>query len=100
MYSPESMAHGVGLVAAICTTFSFVPQLLKIKRQGGEDLSHAMLAVYLLGILLWLFYGLLLRASAIIFANTATALLVALAIVFKATWKPARTFQGQADLGD
>jgi len=100
MYSPESLAHSVGFIAAVCTTFSFVPQLLKIKRQGGEDLSYVMLSVYLIGILLWLFYGLLLRAPAIIFANIATALLVALAIVFKATWKPARTFQGQADLGD
>jgi len=100
MYSPESLAQTVGFIAAVCTTFSFVPQLLKIKRQGGEDLSYVMLSVYLIGILLWLFYGLLLRAPAIIFANIATALLVALAIVFKATWKPVRTFQGQADLGD
>ncbi len=28
----------VGTVAGFCTTFAFVPQLIKIWRQGGRDL--------------------------------------------------------------
>ena len=75
----------VGAIAAICTTVAFVPQILKIRRQGGEDLSYPMLFLYLAGILLWLFYGLLLRAAAVIWANAVTALLVAVALVMKAT---------------
>ena len=74
----------VGTVAAICTTTAFIPQILKIRRQGGGDLSYPMLFLYLAGILLWLAYGLMLRAAAIIWANGATALLVLIAVVLKA----------------
>lgn len=74
----------VGTIAAICTTGAFVPQIVKIRRQGGEDLSYAMLAVYFVGVALWLIYGLMLRAPSVIWANAATTLLVAVAIVLKA----------------
>src|SRR5579863_1939775 len=30
----------IGTLAAICTTTAFIPQILKIKRQGGDDLSY------------------------------------------------------------
>jgi MtN3 and saliva related transmembrane protein len=75
----------IGGVAAVCTTGAFIPQILKIRRQGGGDLSYPMLFLYLTGILLWLAYGLMLHAAAIIWANAATALLVAIALVLKAT---------------
>jgi MtN3 and saliva related transmembrane protein len=74
----------VGTVAAICTTTAFIPQILKIRRQGGHDLSYPMLFLYLTGILLWLVYGLLLHAAAVIWANAATSLLVAVALILKA----------------
>ncbi len=74
----------VGTVAALCTTIAFIPQILKIRRQGGQDLSYPMLFLYLIGILLWLVYGLLLHAAAVIWANAVTALLVAAALILKA----------------
>ena len=79
------LANYVGSAAAVCTTIAFVPQILKIRRQGGQDLSYPMLILYLAGILLWLAYGLLLHAAAVIWANVATSLLVAVALVLKAT---------------
>jgi 5'(3')-deoxyribonucleotidase/uncharacterized protein with PQ loop repeat len=78
-------AEWIGSLAAACTTLSFVPQIVKIKRQGGKDLSFPMLFIYLSGCLLWLAYGLLLHAAAIIWANSATSTLVAIAIVMKVT---------------
>ncbi len=75
----------IGAVAAVCTTVAFVPQILKIRRQGGGDLSYPMLLLYLTGIVLWLIYGLMLHAAAVIWANAATSVLVAVAIVLKAT---------------
>ena len=39
----------VGTVAALCTTLSFLPQLLKVRRQGGASLSMAMLTLLLAG---------------------------------------------------
>jgi MtN3 and saliva related transmembrane protein len=75
----------VGTIAAICTTVAFIPQILKIRRQGGNDLSYPMLFLYLTGVLLWLFYGLLIHAAAVIWANAVTSLLVAAALVLKAS---------------
>jgi MtN3 and saliva related transmembrane protein len=74
----------LGAVAGFCTTFAFVPQLLKIRKQGGRDLSYGMLAFYLAGVLLWLAYGILLRAPSVILANSATSFLIVLAIILKA----------------
>jgi MtN3 and saliva related transmembrane protein len=75
----------VGGVAAVCTTVAFIPQILKIRRQGGGDLAYPMLALYLTGTLLWFIYGLMLHAAAVILANAATFALVVVAVVLKAT---------------
>lgn len=74
----------LGTLAALCTTGAFVPQIWKIHKQGGEDLSYGMLGVYLVGVLLWLAYGVKLAAQAVIWANTTAAILVLIAIVMKA----------------
>jgi MtN3 and saliva related transmembrane protein len=80
-----SLVENIGFAAATCTTLSFVPQLTKIRKQGGRDLSYAMLCVYLLGLALWLTYGIFLHAPAVIVANAASIVLVVAAIVMKAT---------------
>lgn len=74
----------LGTMAGFCTTFAFVPQVVKIWKQGGRDLSYGMLALYLVGVLLWFAYGLLLHAPAIIWTNAATSLLIAFATISKA----------------
>jgi MtN3 and saliva related transmembrane protein len=79
------LLDSVGTVAALCTTGAFIPQIVKIRRQGAEDLSFSMLLIYLTGVLLWLMYGMLLHAAAVIWANAATSLLVAVALVLKVT---------------
>ncbi|HEY4776195.1 MAG TPA: SemiSWEET family transporter [Candidatus Acidoferrales bacterium] len=75
----------VGALAGFCTTIAFIPQIVKIKKQGADDLSYHMLFLYLTGVLLWLVYGLLLHATAIIWANSVTSFLVIVAIALKAT---------------
>ena len=80
------LANNIGTIAALCTTGAFVPQIVKIRKQGGEDLSYGMLAVYFVGVALWFVYGLMIHAAAIIWANAATMLLVAIAILLKATY--------------
>jgi 5'(3')-deoxyribonucleotidase/uncharacterized protein with PQ loop repeat len=73
----------VGTVAALCTTVAFVPQIVRIRRQGGRDLSYGMLALYLAGVLFWLGYGILIAARAVILANVAAALLVSVTLALK-----------------
>jgi MtN3 and saliva related transmembrane protein len=92
----ETWIAVVGTVGGFCTTFAFVPQVIKIWKQGGRDLSNAMLTLYLFGALLWLVYGLLLRAQAVILANFATAILIGFAIALKA-WT-ARRDEGKEGL--
>src|SRR5450432_372927 len=72
-----------GSLGGFCTTVAFVPQVLKIWKQGGRDLSYGMLSLYLFGVLLWLAYGILLRAPAVIITNFATAILITIATVLK-----------------
>jgi 5'(3')-deoxyribonucleotidase/uncharacterized protein with PQ loop repeat len=72
-----------GGAAGVLTTLAFLPQLWKTWKQGGRGLSYAMLFVYLAGVLLWLSYGLLLHAEAVILANAASALIVAATIATK-----------------
>jgi 5'(3')-deoxyribonucleotidase/uncharacterized protein with PQ loop repeat len=86
----------LGTVAALCTTLAFVPQILRVRRQGGRDLSYGMLAVYLAGVLLWLGYGILIGARAVILANLAGAFLVSLTLALK--WSTGRdTSAGNTD---
>ena len=72
-------------MAAVCTTIAFVPQIVKIQKQGGRDLSYPMLALYLTGVLLWFAYGWILQRPEMLWANGITALLVVVAIVLKAS---------------
>ncbi len=74
----------LGAVAGFCTTFAYVPQVIKIWKQGGRDLSYAMLSLYLFGVCLWLAYGLLIHAQAVVLTNLATAILIAIATGLKA----------------
>lgn len=90
MVSP-SLINGLGFAAAALTTLSFVPQVLKIRRQGGRDLSYPMLVVFWTGVMLWLVYGLLTKSPAIIAANLATGFLVMLAVLLKAVVKTPAT---------
>ena len=73
----------IGGAAGFCTTLSFVPQLVKIRRQGGRDLSDGMLALYLLGLTLWTVYGARIAAMEIIGANLVAGALVMAAGVMK-----------------
>jgi MtN3 and saliva related transmembrane protein len=75
----------VGYIAGACTTLAFIPQISKIRKQGGEDLSYGMLGMYLIGLILWLLYGMILHAGPVIVANVVSIMLVACATVMKAT---------------
>ncbi len=76
----------LGLVAAVFTTASFVPQVVKTWRSGSsEDLSLGMYGLFTIGIVLWLVYGFLIRDLPIILANVVTLGLV-LAVLGQALW--------------
>jgi MtN3 and saliva related transmembrane protein len=74
----------LGFVAAVITTISFVPQVVRIYRsKSGRDISLWMMLLFALGITLWLIYGLLLMSLPIILANAVTLVLVMAILVLK-----------------
>ena len=61
----------IGLIAAICTTCSFLPQVIKIWRsKKTKDVSLLMYAILTTGLFLWLIYGFILKDFPLILANS------------------------------
>ncbi len=61
----------IGLIAAICTTASFLPQVIKTWRsKKTKDISFLMYAILALGLFLWLVYGIIIRDYPLILANS------------------------------
>jgi 5'-nucleotidase len=75
----------LGFAAAVLTTLAFLPQLFKIKKAGSAELSSTMLAMYLTGQVLWLVYGLMVRAVPVIVANAVSIVLVSAVTLRKAS---------------
>lgn len=78
------MTDMIGLVAAVLTTISFLPQTLLVLRTGKTDgISLCMYALFTTGVAGWLLYGLLVGALPIILANSITLALAATILLLK-----------------
>ena len=74
----------LGYAGAAFTTAAFVPQVLRVWRtRSASDISGTMYGMFIVGLLLWIGYGLALRAWPIVVANTITALLAAAVLLMK-----------------
>ena len=73
----------IGFIAAVCTTFAFLPQVIKVwKTKQTKDLSLRMYTVMFIGISLWFVYGLRINSLSIILANIVTGFLVFTILVY------------------
>jgi len=78
----------IGLVAAFCTTLSFLPQAIKaIRTKHTRDLSLLMYSLFTSGVLLWLIYGILRNDWPVILANGVTLLFAATILFLKIRYK-------------
>jgi MtN3 and saliva related transmembrane protein len=78
----------IGFLAGTLTTISFLPQVITIwKTKSTKDISFSMYLLFLMGIILWLLYGILIHSYSIIIANGITVLLVAIIFYFKIKYK-------------
>jgi MtN3 and saliva related transmembrane protein len=69
----------IGLCAGTLTTLSFVPQLVATFRsRSAKDISYGYLLTFTVGVMLWLTYGLLLKAPPVVLANAITLALLAI----------------------
>lgn len=78
----------VGLIAGICTTVAFVPQIMKIlKTKHARDVSLGMYVILTTGIFLWLVYGILLGKIPIMLANGISFVLCLIVVITKLRYK-------------
>ena len=78
------MTDIIGLTAAMLTSLAFLPQAIKTyKSKSAGDLSLAMFLIFIIGLILWLTYGILKNDLPIILSNIITLLLAGSILYFK-----------------
>ena len=78
----------IGYLAAFLTTSSFVPQVVHtFKTKDVRGISLAMYSAIVVGITLWLVYGLLLNAWPIVVANAVTLSLTLAILAMKLKYR-------------
>ncbi len=88
LFSGSGYIQLVGIVAGIFTSSSLMPQLIKtFKTKTAEEISLMMLITLMLGIGLWIYYGILRKDLPIIVTNgfsfTLNIILIVLRIKYK-----------------
>lgn len=74
----------LGFAAAACTTFSFVPQVLLVWRNRAADgVSTSMYLIFIVGVALWLCYGLMIGSLPVVVANALTLILASSVLLMK-----------------
>jgi MtN3 and saliva related transmembrane protein len=74
----------IGSTAAVCTTISFVPQLIRVwKRKSARDISLIMFLLFSFGVACWLVYGIGIGSEPVIAANAVTLALSIAILVLK-----------------
>ena len=74
----------IGLIAATCTTISFLPQVIKSwKTKKTKDISLPMYLIFVSGVFLWLVYGLIIKDIPLIGANAVTFALALAILILK-----------------
>ena len=78
----------LGLAAATITTIAALPQVIKtLKLKETKDISLLMYIFLCLGMLLWLIYGLIIKNTPIIFANSIALILNLTVLSLKLKYK-------------
>lgn len=80
--------QSIGIIAAILTTASFLPQAAKaIKTKDTKGISLTMYSLFFLGVTLWVIYGILVNDLPIILANGVTFILAGTILILKLKYK-------------
>ena len=74
----------LGLAAGTITSITFLPQVIQIwKTRSSKDLSMKMLLLLILGVSMWLTYGILVKDAAIIYTNSMVLTMSLIMVFFK-----------------
>jgi len=78
------MPELIGSLAAVLTTLSFIPQVIKVlKERQTAGISLGMYSLFTLGVALWLVYGIMIGRAPVYVANGVTLALASTVLVMK-----------------
>jgi MtN3 and saliva related transmembrane protein len=78
----------IGLIAALFTTVSLLPQLIKVyKTKSAKDISTGMFTLFGGGVLLWFVYGVFVNDLPIMVANSLAFIQASVILFFKTKYK-------------
>ncbi|MFZ4769966.1 MAG: SemiSWEET transporter [Ferruginibacter sp.] len=78
----------LGLAAGTISSITFLPQVIRIwKTKSAKDLSLNMLALLILGVSMWLTYGIMVKDVAIIYTNSMVLTMSFIMLYFKFRFK-------------
>ena len=78
----------LGLIGALLTTVSFLPQVIKVfKTRSTKDISAGMFALFVIDFFVWLIYGILIKDIPLIIANSFALGEATTILIFKTIYK-------------
>lgn len=80
-----------GIAASFLSAISSIPQLIRIiKDKKAENVSACMLIILIAGLLLWIYYGVLLKDIILITSNVISVLINSAVLFFTINYKTIR----------
>ncbi|MCK4906216.1 MAG: SemiSWEET family sugar transporter [Spirochaetes bacterium] len=74
----------IGIVAALLTTISFIPQVVKtVKYRDTRGISLLMYMIFTIGVFLWMVYGIIIKQWPVILANAVTTMMAGIILFYK-----------------
>ena len=78
----------LGLTAGTITSFTFIPQVIQIwKTKSAKDINIVMMLLLIVGVSMWLSYGILIKDAAIIYTNSMVLAMSLIMLFFKFKFK-------------
>lgn len=88
---PDNYVEYIGFGAGVCTSISLLPQLIKLlKNKKSDDISLFYLGILFVGLLLWVWYGVLRNDLPIIATNGFSLIINGMVIFFGYRYKRAQ----------
>lgn len=78
----------LGIAAGTITSITFLPQVVQIwKTKSAKDISLQMLLLLILGVSMWLAYGIIQAVPSIIYTNSMVLIMSLVMLYFKFKFK-------------
>jgi MtN3 and saliva related transmembrane protein len=82
LFMENWVTQAIGIAAGVCTAVSLIPQIIKIlKEKKAQDISMLYLVVLLVGLILWIVYGVL-RKDIPVIATNVTSVVINVVTIF------------------